>query len=109
MTQTQVMWAERVREWRESGRTANEFAQGQAYEASTLRYWASRLNRGAATSAGPTAKPAHAVRMVRVTRTPEMTSGEPMAVVIGGARIEVRAGFDRALLAELVAALGGAR
>jgi hypothetical protein len=41
-----------------------------------------------------------------------ITGGESkaaMVIVLGAARIEVRAGFDRALLGELVEVLGGAR
>ena len=47
MTSTEAKWAERVREWRASGKTAEEFAAGFEYEVSTLRYWASRLKTGA--------------------------------------------------------------
>jgi hypothetical protein len=48
--------------------------------------------------------------MVRVERAGWETSTAPAIVIaIGAARIEVHAGFDRALLGEVVAALGGAR
>ena len=107
MTETETKWAERIREWRSSGKTAQEFAAGQDFEASTLRYWASELNRRARQSrpvgaAPPTAK---RVRMVRVRRGVPPATATPMVIAIGAARIELRAGFDRALLREVIAAL----
>jgi hypothetical protein len=101
MTETETKWAERVRRWRASDKTASEFARGQGFEASTLRYWASRLNR----LPEAVAKPAARVRVLRVRRVEREAAGEPMTVTVGAARIEVRAGFDRALLRELIAAL----
>ncbi|MBX3251756.1 MAG: hypothetical protein KF901_31550 [Myxococcales bacterium] len=50
MTTTEARWAERVRDWRASGQTAEAFADGQQFEASTLTYWVSRLNRTAPTT-----------------------------------------------------------
>jgi hypothetical protein len=41
--------------------------------------------------------------------TGESSSKATMVITIGAARIEVRAGFDRALLSDVVEALGGAR
>jgi hypothetical protein len=100
-----MKWTERVGAWRAGGQTAAEFARGRGFEASTLRYWASRLGRA---RKAPTVAPSGAspVRMVRVTRS---ASSEPLTVSVGVARIEVRAGFNRALLREVIDALGGAR
>ncbi|WP_437769007.1 IS66 family insertion sequence element accessory protein TnpA [Sorangium sp. So ce764] len=42
---TEVMWSERVRAWRESGETAEEFARSRGFAASTLHGWSSRLSR----------------------------------------------------------------
>ena len=133
MTQTEAKWQERVRGWRESGRTAERFVEGQGFEASTLRYWASRLRAKAAagvsasSSAGAPTVPGREapprMRLVRVRRTGAPTSetqgpstptaghesNAPMVIVLGTARIEVRAGFDCALLGEVVEVLGGAR
>jgi hypothetical protein len=36
MTKTDAKWLERIRHWKESGRTAEEFAVGQPFKASTL-------------------------------------------------------------------------
>ena len=101
MTETETKWAERVRRWRASGKAAPEFARGQGFEPSTLRYWASRLNR----RPDPVAKPPARVRLLRVRRVERDVADKPMTVTVGAARVEVRAGFDRALLRELIAAL----
>jgi hypothetical protein len=42
MTKTEVKWLERVRQWEESGQTAEEFAVGQNQEAPTARPTARR-------------------------------------------------------------------
>jgi hypothetical protein len=101
MTDTEAKWAARVAQWRASGKSAPEFAEGQGFESSTLRYWASRLKH----LPQSLAKPVPRVRMVRVRRTPHPVVAEPMIVAIGAARVEVRSGFDRALLREVVEAL----
>ncbi len=108
MTETEVKWSERVRDWRSSGKTAEQFAEGRGFEPTTLRYWASRLGRSKAASAE--SHVTRRVRMVRVERAGREASTAPAIVIaIGAARIEVQAGFDRELLGEVVAALGGAR
>jgi hypothetical protein len=109
VTETESKWAERVGQWRVSGKTAREFAAGQGFEASTLRYWASQLNRrrpGKPIALSAPAAVVARVRMVRVRRKPRAASAEAMVVWIGAACIELRAGFDRGLLREVVDALG---
>jgi hypothetical protein len=101
MTKTEAKWAARVERWRASGKSAPEFAQGQGFESSTLRYWASRLKH----LPPSLAKPVPRVRMVRVRRTPPPVVAGPLVVAIGAARVEVRLGFDRALLRQVVEAL----
>jgi hypothetical protein len=98
MTDTEKRWSERVREWKASGRTAKDFAEGREFKASTLVYWASCLRRSRRE-----AKPR--VRIVRVVRTPAPTE-DSIVVTVGAARVAVRAGFDGALLRQVVRALG---
>ena len=100
MTETEQTWTERVQEWRSSGLSAPEFVQGRGYEASTLRYWASRLRRVAE---GRPYAPRVRMARVKVTRGPS----ESLVVAVGVARIEVRPGFDGSLLRDVVAAIGG--
>lgn len=104
MTKTEAKWAERVRRWRASGKTAEEFARPEDFRPSTLRYYASRLKDAAVAT-----NQANGVQMVRVKRSLTATSGAPVLVVVGDARIEVRAGFDEAVLRQVVIALGGAQ
>ena len=104
MTETEAKWSERVREWRASGKTAEEFAEGRGFKGSTLRYWASTLRR-AETGTGRARKPR--VRLVRVVTRPA-AAGASLEVAVGAARVTVRPGFDALLLRQLVDALGGA-
>jgi len=48
MTPTETKWAARIEAWRASAKTAEEFAAGQGYEPSTLKFWASKLRSGVA-------------------------------------------------------------
>ena len=105
MTGTESKWAERVREWKASGRTAKAFAEGRDFKASTLVYWASCLRRGRVGAARPQKRQPR-VRMVRVLARAKPASGS-LTVCVGTAQVEVRSGFDRILLRELVDALGG--
>jgi len=107
MTETESKWSGRVRQWRASGRPAPEYAEGQGFKGSTLRWWASRLDRGGST-ASPVLKkrPEPCVRMARVVAVPTPAAGS-LTVRVGAAQFEVRAGFDRGLVRALVDALGG--
>ena len=106
MTATQAKWSERVQAWRASGKTADEYASAFEFQASTLRYWASRLKTESAE------KPAVIARVVRrqsralvVERGAAGVQSE-VEVVVGEARIIVRRGFDVELLRQVAAALG---
>src|ERR1700690_2559578 len=104
MTATERKWAERVQEWKASGAKADEYARGRGFAVSTLRWWSSRL--GVDRVARSEAKAD--VRLVRVVRASESAS-RSMTVRGGAAVVEVRQGFDHALLREVVAALGSVR
>lgn len=118
MTTTEAKWTDRVREWRESGKSAEAFAEGRQFEASTLRYWASRLKRSAPTTT-PDSAPAAPKPTVTMARVVRRRRGRPavagaavpteLAIAIGDARIVVGHGFDAELLRAVVAALGGGR
>jgi hypothetical protein len=45
MTGTEAKWVERLREWQDSGKTAEEFAAGKPYKPSTLKWWRTQLQR----------------------------------------------------------------
>jgi hypothetical protein len=83
-------WAQRVAEWRASGQTAGEFAAGRGFAASTLRWWSSRLGR-------------QTPGWVRVVASKVAPRGAgSVELEVGAVRVHVRAGFDRALLAEVL-------
>lgn len=107
MTETETKWSERVREWKASGRTAREYAEGRDFKASTLVYWASCLRTGIGGAPRAKKRDPH-VRIVRVVPS-SVRSEDAIVVAIGAARVAVRTGFDPALLRQVVNALGDGR
>jgi transposase len=123
---TEAKWAERVREWRASGLSAEDFVAGKEYRASTL-HWAASLVSGpgsgasgveATASAGkPRSKGPSRRRPPVAAKTPRFLPvravgvgpalGE-IVIEIGSARVRVARGFDGSLLGEVVRALGAA-
>jgi transposase len=113
---TREKWAERVREWRASGLTAEAFAEGKDYEASSLRWADSQLKgkragrsprrRGPAeTASAGVASPIVRFLPVRVGKSPRVAPD--VVVEVGGARIRVGRGADLALVGDVVRALQG--
>lgn len=96
---TAAEWAERVRAWRESGQSATVFAEGKGYSGKLLGWWGGELARRE--------KRKPRVQLARLVRA--APSSAAVMVAVGAARIEVRVGFDRALLREVVEVLGGGR
>jgi len=108
MTATAETWRERVTEWKASGKRATDFAQGKPYAAGTLRWWSYRLGKLAREKRPK--RPATTIAIARVVRKPTPTrTSSGLVLEVGGVRVRVDSGFDRALLCEVVAALGGAR
>jgi hypothetical protein len=107
MTETETKWSERVGEWKASGRTAKEFAEGREFKPSTLVYWASCLRTGVGGAQRSKKREPH-VRMARLVPAPARAE-DAIMIAVGTARIAVRAGFDPVLLRQVVAALGAAR
>ena len=106
MKTTAAVWEERVRAWRASGLSATDFARPEGYRGKTLSWWASELKRRERVKSS--AAPKIRLARVRVVRRAQ-TRDEAISVVVGGAQISVRRGFDAALLREVVGALGAAR
>ena len=108
MTETESRWAARVQAWRSSGESAADYARGRGFEASTLRWWSSRIGRGAvASDVVSKARTPPRVRMVRLEAPSTRRAPRALTVRVGVAQVDVQPGFDRALLRELVEALGG--
>ncbi len=120
--ETEARWEERIRQWRESGLSAEEFTEGKEYEASTLRWAASHL-QSEKKSASTKSLRAKAPRQRRRSEQRRASSEVPrfvpvrtrsadaprseMVVEIGSARIRVTHGVDLALLGDIVRALQG--
>jgi len=99
------MWAERVRAWRSSGKTASAFANEHGLTLSTLRYWTARLTRKPAAPAMVRLLPKSAMG----PQPAEPTPTADLVVEVGAVHVRVSRGFDPELLREVVRALGGAR
>ena len=114
MKETDEKWLERIRLWKASGQTAEAFAVGQPFKASTLKWRAAELRRGA--EGGGRYGEGHAgngaIRLARVvSRARDSASGQGGGVVVevSGARISLSRGFDAELLTDVVRALGAVR
>jgi hypothetical protein len=121
--ETEAKWVERIREWRASGLSAEEFATSKGFKSSTLSWAASLLGRSSKASAPPPpnsepseARPRTKRRRAGASQTPRFlpvharptsATAAEMIVEIGFARIRVHRGFDVSLLGEVVRALGG--
>jgi hypothetical protein len=97
-SETEAKWAARVEAWRASGESARAFAARHEFSAATLYARARELSRGASP------------RFVELVPKAETTPASEIVVEVGAARVRVGAGFDRAVLAEVLRALSdGAR
>jgi hypothetical protein len=111
------MWIERVRAWRASGEEAAEFCAGRDFAPSTLLNWSTRFNRESSprfarvvSKVTPASAPAPAsVRVVESESAPSsalVSRAACLILEVGDVRVRVERGFDAALLAEVVRALG---
>jgi hypothetical protein len=96
-------WTELIREWREGGLSAKEFATAKQVTEKTLVWWASRLKREAKMA------PPRPVEFVEIT-PPAMTPSERFEVHLGNGRwIVVPSSFDGGALARLMSVVGATR
>ena len=103
---TEAIWAERVRAWRSSGKTASTFAEEEGLTLSALRYWAARLVRK---PAAPAMVRLVAKSTVPVAVVPVSEAKTELVVEVGDAQVRVAREFDPELLRTVVRALGSAR
>lgn len=114
MSETEAKWVERVREWRDSAKTAEEFAAGKPYKPSTLKWWRTQLQRREKTTE-PTLVRAKPIAMAEVVRRvgtgvrgAAAAEDSGIVVEVSGARISIARDSDIGLLAKVVRALGTA-
>jgi hypothetical protein len=105
MESTEAVWRERIRQFRESGLTAREFAARNGFHATTLSRWKRELT-------GKGDPPATGLTLARVGRggdrevvVSSRRDESMLEVVIRGVVVRVRRGFDRDVLRAVVAAL----
>jgi hypothetical protein len=97
----EAKWAGRVAGWRASGLTAPAFAAGKDFSAGALRYWASRLRRKQADASSE-------LRIAKVVAPGSLVESDtPVILEVGGVRLALRRGFDRTVLADVLATLEG--
>lgn len=118
MSKTDAKWHDRIRQWKESGKTAEEFAVGQPFKASTLKWRGAELRRsekggkryGKGSGVDGSVRFAQVVPVPRArARAEALSVGVGVVVEVSGARITVSRGFDAELLAEVVRALESKR
>jgi hypothetical protein len=105
--------AGRVQAWRASGLTSNEYCRCRNFGARAL-LWGSSQRRRKLGSASSVREPRMVLaRMVREGGAPALTARAAIKLEVGGARVEVAPGTDRATVSMVLealhaAALGGA-
>jgi hypothetical protein len=90
-------WAKRVRRWRSSGLSAREFAAREGWNARTLTWWASQLNKSRHETPS-------FVDVTALVSPPQVTPTIDL-VIRDTVRLRVSTGFDADLLRAVVAAL----
>lgn len=112
------IWEQRVAAWRSSGQSARQYAEGREFSVHMLRYWARQVATAPAAKAAATTSTASVpeLRLARVMRpAAAMVSASPrqgvsheaaLVIEVGGARVAVRPGFDRATLTAVLDVLG---
>jgi len=100
-------WRQLISEWERSGQTRKEFARARGLVQSTFAWWGTKLRREARGALPETTKPSP-FKLARLTSETVIStpSTRSLVVRVGAASIEVSDGFDAALLASIVAALG---
>lgn len=100
---TQDIWARRVAAWRQSGKSAEAFAEEHGLSDATLRWWSTRLRKVAVVPAKPEARLA---RVVVKEEAPQR--GLPLVLEFArGLRIVVSGDTDRDALALVLDVLVG--
>jgi hypothetical protein len=94
-------WATRVAAWRASKKTAKEFCNGKDYKAERLLWWSSDLNRRGISR--PPDNPVALTRVIRKSGARLQSFG--VVVHLGGVRIEVPPGADKATVATVLEVL----
>lgn len=96
-TNLQAIWSERIAAYQASGQTMKAWCQEHSLTVHQLKYWLYKAQRRTQVVSTPAFRP---VALASTSGTIEC-----LHVQVGGARIEIRPGFEPGLLREVVAAL----
>jgi hypothetical protein len=91
----EVFWREVLNRQAASGLSVRAWCAGEGVAYASFLYWRRRL-----------ARPDRAVPLTLIRVTEGDDGGDGLWLSVGGARIEVKPGFDEGLLRRVVAALG---
>jgi hypothetical protein len=98
MADARTIWKQRVASWRASGESAERFAVGRGFAASTLKWWASQFRND---------KAAPVVRVAQLVRSAGDGARGRGAIVVEGldsrVRITIEAGADREAIETVLA------
>ena len=104
------VWRDRVERWKQSGKTAREFARLEGIRPETLAWWKWRLQRQDAVPQAPAEVTAPRLVAVHVAGAEPEPAASTLDLVLACGRVVVRVGpeFDERTLRRVVDALGGA-
>jgi hypothetical protein len=104
---TAETWAQRITEWRHSGRSSAVYCAGKGFRPSALFYWVKRLR--VLEARGPSRPEIRIARVVPQTPTEAATRSSAtvsnLVITIGNTRIEVTGGCDAHALSALLKSL----
>lgn len=100
-TERQKEWENRIAQYRASGQSAKEWCAANNVKPERLWYWLRRYKTKQDT---PSMKPTQWLP-VEVSKQTPMDQSNPLLIRVGEASIEVKPGFDPALLSEIVRVL----
>lgn len=95
-------WSKRIADWRHSGKTAADYSAEHGLPPRALYDWSARLKRAAKAKAA--SRPRLPIAKV-ITTLAEGPVGGEIVVELGGARVRIARGFDRATLGVVIAVL----
>lgn len=104
MADARTIWKQRVMSWRASGESAERYAIGRGFAASTLKWWASKLR--ADNSGGPIVRVAQVLRSAGEGRRPGTIVVEGLDTRV---RITIEAGADRETITTVLAIVAAPR
>lgn len=104
-------WLSEVKRWRQSGQSAQEYAQAHDLDAGTLAWWASRLNKESGTRRVRRNKAEPAFLALQVHPRPARgVEGTFEVLLVNGRCVRVSGDFDVERVSRLLAAAeGGSR